>query len=131
MKEPSAATLAAYEAALPADSRIERKKMFGMPCAFVNRQMFFGIFDDSLVARIGPARVRALEGQGGSCVFTPTEGKTWADYLQFPSTTKPEGLKGLANEALNWTTKLPPKAKPPKEERPRSKKPKTPKTTAE
>ena len=115
MNEPSAASLAAYEAALPDDPRVERKKMFGMPCAFVNRQMFFGIFEDTLVARLGPDRVKALAGQGGSRVFTPTEGRTWGDYLQFPITTKPEGLKGLANEALQWTTKLPPKAKRPKE----------------
>ena len=117
MKEPSAATIAAYEAALPADPRVERKKMFGMPCAFVNRQMFFGIFDDTLVARLGAERVKALAGQGGSRVFVPTEGRTWGDYLQFDSTTKPEGLKGLAAEALAWTTKLPPKAKRPKEAR--------------
>lgn len=115
--EASVATQTAYEAALPADPRVERKKMFGVPCAFVNRQMFFGTFGDTLVARVGPARVQALAGQPGMSVFTPTEGRTWADYVQVVPTADADLLARLAAEALAWTTKLPPKAKRPKEDR--------------
>ncbi len=112
--EASPAVVAAYEAALPADPRVESKKMFGMPCAFVNRQMFFGTFDDSVIARVGPARVEALAGQPGMRVFTPTEDRPWRDYVQVPVTEGADVLKGLAAEALAWTVKLPPKAKKPK-----------------
>lgn len=112
--EANPAVLAAYEAALPDDPRVERKRMFGMPCAFVNRQMFFGTFEGSLVARVGPARVETLSGQPGMRVFTPTVDRPWRDYVQVDAMEDVEVLKGLAAEALAWAAKLPPKAKKPK-----------------
>lgn len=112
--EATPAVVAAYEASLPNDPRVEAKKMFGMPCAFVNRQMFFGTFDASVVARVGPERAEALAGQPGRRVFTPTEGRAWRDYVQVDATEDVEVLRALAVEALTWTSKLPPKAKKPK-----------------
>lgn len=112
--EPSPAVVAAYEAALPDDPRVERKKMFGMPCAFVNRQMFFGTFEGTVVARVGPDRVEALAGKDGMRVFTPMEDRPWRDYVQLDASADVGVLKGLAAEALAWTTKLPPKQKKPK-----------------
>jgi hypothetical protein len=112
--EASPTAIAAYEAALPDDPGIERKKMFGCPCAFVNRQMFFGTFDDSLVARVGPDRVEELVGKPGITGFTPTEGKAaWRDYVRLDG-SDPALSKALAAEALEWAAKLPAKAKPPK-----------------
>lgn len=109
------ATAAAYAAALPDDARVESKKMFGLPCAFVHRQMFFGTFDETVVARVGPARAAALAGTPGMRAFTPMEGRTWADYVQVDLPADPELLKRLASEALAWTLLLPPKVKKPKE----------------
>jgi hypothetical protein len=103
--------IAAYEAALPDDPAIRRKRMFGQPCAFVDRQMFFGTFGDSVVARVGPERVSALAGQPGMRVFTPTEGRAWEDYVQVDVPADPGALAGLATEALAWTRKLPPRVK--------------------
>jgi hypothetical protein len=115
--EASPVVVAAYEDALPDDPRVERKKMFGMPCAFVNRQMFFGTFDDSVVARIGPERVEQLAGQPGIRVFTPMEDRPWRDYVQVDVPADPALLEKLAAEALNWAAMLPPKAKKPKAKR--------------
>ena len=106
--------VAAYEAALPDDPRVARKKMFGAPCAFVNRQMFFGTFGPSLIARVGPARVSALVGEPGVRVFTPTEGRSWADYVQIDAPGDAALLQRLAAEALAWTSKLPAKAPKPR-----------------
>ena len=110
----NAAVVTAYETALPDDPRVVRKKMFGSPCAFVNRQMFFGTFGDGLVARIGPNRVSAIADQPGMRVFSPTEGKVWDDYVQLDSTVDPQLLADLATEALVWAAALPRKAKRPK-----------------
>lgn len=111
--EPSLATVA-YEAALPDDPRVERKQMFGKPCAFVNRQMFFGTFEDSVVARVGPARVEELAGTPGIQVFAPMPERAWVDYVQVDIAVAGDRLKGLAAEALAWTLRLPPKVKQPK-----------------
>ena len=111
------ALIASYEAALPDDPSIRRKQMFGQPCAFVDRQMFFGTFEDSLVARVGPERAATLGGQPGLRVFTPTEGRPWPDYVRVDLPAEGALLAALAAEALAWTRALPPKIK--------AKKPKT------
>ncbi len=111
---PSDAVVTAYRAALPDDPDVKQKQMFGSPCAFVNRQMFFGTFEDSLVARVGPRRVTALAGQPGMQVFSPSEGKVWDDYVQLSPSTPPQVLAELAAEAMRWAAALPKKAKPPK-----------------
>lgn len=114
---PSPPVLSAYEAALPDDERVRRKQMFGSPCAFINRQMFFGTFEETLVARVGPRRASALAGQPGMRVFTPSEGKVWDDYVQLEPTVAPEQLATLAKEALVWAEALPKHVKPPKRKR--------------
>ena len=108
------AAVAAYTAALPDDARVEAKRMFGMPCAFVNRQMFFGTFEDSVVARVGPERVELLAANPGMRVFTPTPDRPWRDYVQLDVTIDTSVLRDLATEALAWADKLPPKVKRPK-----------------
>jgi hypothetical protein len=106
----SAAVVAAYEAALPDDPNIRRKQMFGTPCAFVDRQMFFGTFEDTLVARVGPERATELADPPGLRVFTPSEGKVWDDYVQLDITVDRQLVAELALEALAWTAALPKKS---------------------
>ena len=114
MPVPSPELIAAYETALPDDIRVTRKTMFGSPCAFVNRQMFFGTFEESLVARVGPARVRTLAQQEGMQVFTLSPDKQWDDYVQMNLNGDPALFAELASEALSWAAALPKKVKRPK-----------------
>ncbi len=114
MQAPSSAVTAAYEAALPDDIRVERKKMFDSPCAFVRRQMFFGTFGDTLVARVGPERVRALVERPGMQPFTPRPGESWDDCVQLELTVDPATQAALAAEALSWAAALPRRVKRPR-----------------
>jgi len=41
-----------FEAALPEAEGVERRQMFGCPCAFVNGNMFAGLHEDRLILRI-------------------------------------------------------------------------------
>ena len=109
-----AEVVAAYEAALPDDPRVKRKQMFGSPCAFVNRQMFFGTFENSLIARIGPRRVSRILAEPGMSAFSPREGQEWDDYVQIELPADPELLAELAIEARDWAAALPKKHLPPK-----------------
>lgn len=43
MKKPTPEAIAAFEESLPTNPEVVRKKMFGMPAAFVNGNMFFGV----------------------------------------------------------------------------------------
>lgn len=113
---------AAYHAALPADPRVAPKAMFGMPCAFVHRQMFFGTFEDSFVARVGPARAQALIGTPGITTFAPSPERPWRDYVRLAATVDAGMVAALAAEAMTWTLALPPKAAPPPEAKKKAKK---------
>ncbi|NCG22172.1 MAG: hypothetical protein GWP91_24415 [Rhodobacterales bacterium] len=108
-----ATIVSTYEAAIPDDPRVQRKRMFGTPCAFVNRQMFFGTFENTIVARVGPERAEELAEQASMQVFTPQEGRVWADYVQLDMPVDEAVLAVLAVEALAWAAALPKKAKRP------------------
>jgi TfoX/Sxy family transcriptional regulator of competence genes len=43
---------AAFDAALPASPLVQRRSMFGCPCAFVNGHMFAGTHEDRIVVRV-------------------------------------------------------------------------------
>lgn len=112
MERPSPATVAAYEAALPADPRAVRSQMFGHPCAFVNGNMFFGTFAQSIVARVGTGRTAVLVASGGADPFEPMPGRPWRDYVRVdPAQASAGALAALATEALNHTAAMPPKVK--------------------
>jgi TfoX/Sxy family transcriptional regulator of competence genes len=113
MEKPTAAALELFEQAFPKDARAERKKMFGMPAGFTNGYMFFGVFENGVIFRLGEAQSQAVLGQAGLKPFTPMEGRVWADYVEADATVwrgKPEVAK-WAQAALEHTQSLPPKEK--------------------
>ena len=111
MEKPNAATVAWYEQSVPADPRAVKGQMFGHPCAFVNGNMFFGTFAQTLIVRLGEARAAEVaSGQLG--LFEPMPGKPWKEYVQVPEGALADAeLAILAREALDHTAALPPKAK--------------------
>jgi len=119
MERPDTVTIAAYDAAVPHDARAVKGQMFGHPCAFVNGNMFFGTFAQTVVARVGEARTAELAAAHEALVFSPMPGRPWKEYIQLhPSAVPAETLAAYAREALENTAALPekvkkaPKAKP-------------------
>lgn len=113
MERPDAVTIAAYDAALPDDARVVRGQMFGHPCAFVNGNMFFGTFAQTLIARVGVARTAELVA-AGKAAFEPMPGRPWKDYVQLvPAAEGADALRQWAAAALEVTAAMPPKAKKP------------------
>ena len=111
MERPNAATIAWYDAAVPEDPRAVKGQMFGHPCAFVNRNMFFGTFGQSVVVRVGDERAAALAKKGPGRIFEPMPGRAWREYLQLErGAVSARVLAGLATDALEHTASLPPKA---------------------
>jgi hypothetical protein len=113
MERPSGTTVACYEAAVPDDPRARKGAMFGHPCAFVNGNMFFGTFHQTVVARVGEARAAAL-ARGKIRIFEPMPGRAWKQYVQVDAGALPKAkLAALAAEALEWTAEhiAPKKAK--------------------
>jgi hypothetical protein len=109
MERPNPETIAYYDAAVPSDPRAKKGQMFGHPCAFVNGNMFFGTFAQTVVARIGTERASEM-AKGTIRIFEPMPGRHWTEYVQVDAGSMPRAkLALLAGEALDWTDRLPPK----------------------
>jgi len=107
MEKPTASTIAYYEASVPDDPRAKQGQMFGHPCAFVNGNMFFGTFHQTVVVRVGTERAAEL-AKGKVKIFEPMPGRAWREYVQVEAGSLPKGkLSTWAGEALEWTGKLP------------------------
>ncbi|MFN8507230.1 MAG: TfoX/Sxy family protein [Dehalococcoidia bacterium] len=66
MPKPSEATLSAFAAVAPGGPGAVKRKMFGQEAAFVNGNMFMGLFGDAFHVRLSPydhAEVLALGGR--------------------------------------------------------------------
>ena len=62
---------------------LQRRPMFGMPCAFAGGQMCVGLFADSLFVRLPEIDRQALAAQGGR-PFEPIPGRAMREYLVVP-----------------------------------------------
>jgi hypothetical protein len=110
MDKPTPEAVAAFEGAVPDDPRVVLRKMFGMPAATVNGNLFLGVYGPGVVLRLpeaGLAAVRALQGVGA---FRPG-GREWKAYALALGEVwgGTEQLRGWAREALDHTATLPPK----------------------
>ena len=72
MPKPTDADKDRFRAVVPADTRVEVKPMFGNLGAFVNGNMFMGLFGSSLGVKLAPADAERLRAAGGG-PFGPDE----------------------------------------------------------
>jgi TfoX/Sxy family transcriptional regulator of competence genes len=93
---------------------VERRSMFGYPCAFVNGHMFCGLHQDSLVVRLPEARREAMVASGAR-IFEPMPGKPMKEYVVAPTeiVADRERLRALLHEALEHASSLAPREKKP------------------
>lgn len=100
-----------FLAALPDDPRIERRKMFGYPCAFVNGNMFTGLHQENLIVRLGEEDRRTLVEKEGAHIFAPFPGRLMKEYVSLPEEliTTPRTLQAWLRLSLEHTASLPPK----------------------
>ncbi len=72
MPKPSAASNALFESLVPDDPRVTVRPMFGNVAAFVNGNMFMGLFGDELFVRLSEAERSELLAIDGASGFEPT-----------------------------------------------------------
>jgi TfoX/Sxy family transcriptional regulator of competence genes len=113
-KKSPESLVALFGEVLPDDASVERRSMFGYPCAFVHGQMFCGLHQEDLVLRLPPAeRAKFLE-QPGAEPFVPMPGRPMTEYVVAP----PALLESRARlgkwleKSLAYASKLPPKTRP-------------------
>jgi TfoX/Sxy family transcriptional regulator of competence genes len=103
---------ARFRALVPADPRVEVKPMFGNLGAFVNGNMFMGLFGSDIGLRLpGQQAEQLLESGGGP--FGPAE-RPMSGYVSLPAGITESAAGQLAAESLAHVGALPPKAPRPK-----------------
>lgn len=108
--------IAVFDAALPPDPAIERRQMFGYPCAFVNGNMFVGLHEDNLILRLSEADREAFIETHGTRLFEPFPGRVMREYAVVPPALRTDAaaLGDWIGRSLAYASALPPKAKKPR-----------------
>ena len=100
-----------FRSFVPDDARVAVMPMFGNLSAFVNGNMFFGIFGADLFLRLSIEDQKELLKNKGASMLEPMKGKPMKDYVVLPKTWRdePETLRSWISKSLEWSSKLPPK----------------------
>ena len=101
-----------FAKALPVDTSVEYRKMFGYPCAFVNGNMFCGLHQQDVIVRLGAEEVLARIAAGDGEAFSPMAGRTMREYLALPEADRTDvaRLRRWLKLGFNHTKALPGKA---------------------
>lgn len=104
-----------FVAALPADDRIETKKMFGGLAAMMNGQMMAGLFATTAVVKLSAEDQSALARLGGVPFDPMGNGRRMADTLVLPESEFADRarLRGWLAKACDHVATLPAKVTKP------------------
>jgi TfoX/Sxy family transcriptional regulator of competence genes len=95
--KPDSAVMKIFEELTPVTSGVSTRKVFGQPAAFVNGNMFFGVFGEKLFVRLSEADLAEAKNVAGFVPFEPMPGRAMREYWVFP----PSILRNPA-EARKW-----------------------------
>jgi TfoX/Sxy family transcriptional regulator of competence genes len=114
MPRPTEQAKERFSALVPDEPAITLKSMFGNLAAFVNGNMFSGLFGDGLFVRLPDGEAEAVIKKGGKW-FEPMAGHRMGGYVMVAGDwqRKPETVKPLIARALTLTRAMPAKAKKP------------------
>jgi TfoX/Sxy family transcriptional regulator of competence genes len=90
MPRPSDAARRTFLAMVPSDPDVRTRPMFGQMVAFVNGNMFMGLFGDGLFVRLSEADRALVRRQGG------------ADFTRKGYVTLPDGWVERPEHARGW-----------------------------
>ena len=86
--------------------------MFGYPSAYVNGNMFAGLFKDSMILRL-PDDLREVLILAGGEPFAPMPGRVMREYVTVPESilSNRAKLKAWVGKSQEYAEALPPKEK--------------------
>jgi TfoX/Sxy family transcriptional regulator of competence genes len=111
--KPDKASLDLFKSLVPDDPNVTVRPMFGNISAFVNGNMFFGLFGNDLFVRLSAEDQAELLKKKGASKLEPMKGRPMKDYVIMPHAWKSETqtMRAWISKSLDWSTKLPPKKK--------------------
>ena len=108
MPKPSEDAKAAFARIVPDEPAVTIKPMFGQMSAFVNGNMFAGIFGEELMVRLPEDEIAKVKKQGGRD-FEPMPGHKMGGYVIVPGDWRAKPPAALIKRALEVTRKMPAK----------------------
>jgi TfoX/Sxy family transcriptional regulator of competence genes len=111
MPKPSGDSAAAFAKLVPDDPAVTARPMFGNPAAFVNGNLFTGLFGDELFVRVSDDEGARLRASGGSD-FAPMPGRPMRGYTTLPPgwAADPKTTQRWIDISLEWSRALPAKS---------------------
>src|SRR3989442_11233834 len=102
---------AAFHKLGPPAPGVTPRPMFGNLSAFVNGNMFWGLFGEDLFVRVSEGDQAKIRKSGGK-PFEPMPGRAMTGYMVVPAgwQKKSEATHAWIATALSWSKALPPKA---------------------
>src|SRR2546425_57191 len=112
MPRPSEQSKVAFQKLVPPDPAVSTRPMFGNLSAFVNGNMFCGLFGEDLFVRVSDEDQAKVRQQGGKA-FEPMPGRAMTGYVVVPAgwQKKPDATRSWIVTALSWSKALPAKGK--------------------
>ena len=100
-----------FKSLVPDDPHITIRPMFGNLSAFVNGNMFFGLYGNDLFLRLSSQDQQELLKQKGARFLEPMKGRPMKDYVITPETWKNDAdtVRIWVSRSLAWSSKLPAK----------------------
>jgi TfoX/Sxy family transcriptional regulator of competence genes len=111
MPKPTDEDKERFRSLVPDDPRVEVKPMFGNLGAFVNGNMFMGLFGADIGLKLDDAGRETLMGQGGG-PFGPEE-RPMGGYVTLPPDWSRAQAEAWVATSLALVAALPPKKKKP------------------
>ena len=110
MPKPDPETKAFFESVVPEHPDVRTRPMFGQLSAFVNGNMFMGIFGSDVFVRLGDAdREKAMKAGGSP--YEPMKGRPMREYFVLPSAWRKDRKKvrTWVARSLDFAEELPSK----------------------
>jgi len=100
-----------FRSILPDAPGITIRPMFGNISAFVNGNMFAGLFGNDLFVRVSEESRKELLEKKEASLLEPMKGKPMKEYVVIPKAwrNQPEMVRLWVTRSLDWTSRLPPK----------------------
>jgi hypothetical protein len=109
MPKPTDADRERFAAIVPNDPRVEVKPMFGNLGAFVNGNMFMGLFGSDVGVKLPAEDLTNLLNQPGGGPFGPAE-RPMGGYATLPAALSAADAREWTTRALEYVGTLTPKA---------------------
>lgn len=110
MPKPTEETKDLFASVVPEHPGVAIRPMFGQLAAFVQGNMFMGIFGEDVFVRLPETDRDELRDAGGA-PFEPMAGRPMKEYVVLPGAWRDdlERIRGWAARSLDHVEELPPK----------------------